>query len=61
MGTTQTQPHATPASLHVKVPGIAQAFADRLAATDEERQVPLQLWLPMVTGAPDTKATKKKA
>lgn len=59
MGTTQTQTHATPASLHVKVPGIAQAFADRLAADEEARQLPLQLWLPMVDGAPDTKAQKR--
>jgi hypothetical protein len=45
--------------MQVMVPGIAQAFADRLAANEEARQLPLQLWLPMVTGAPDTKATKK--
>jgi hypothetical protein len=41
------------------VPGIAQAFADRLAANEEQRELQLSLWLPMVTGAPDTKATKK--
>jgi hypothetical protein len=57
MGTTQTQ--TQPATMQVMVPGIAQAFADRLAANEEARQLPLQLWLPMVTGAPDTKATKK--
>jgi hypothetical protein len=57
MGTTQTQ--TQPATTQVKVPGIAQAFTDRLAANEEQRELPLSLWLPMVTVAPDTKATKK--
>jgi len=59
MGTTQTHTHTQPATIQVRVPGIAQAFADRLAANEEQRELQLSLWLPMVTGAPDAKATKK--
>jgi hypothetical protein len=57
MGTTQTQ--TQPSTARVSLPGIQQAFEQQLTAAEEERQVQLSLWLPMVTGAPDTKATKK--
>ena len=38
----------------IQIPGIAEMYAKRIAELEDSESTPVQLWLPCVTGGPDT-------